>query len=80
MIALVRGVIFFSISAGSIDQSAMEITSASTGTPPETLTELMSAINVKDGTMTSSPVVMPRARTATCNAAVPFDTAKHRDP
>jgi hypothetical protein len=61
MMALVRGVIAASTAAGSIQKKIGSI-STNMGVAPVRATELAVAAKVNDGTMTSSPGPMPRAR------------------
>jgi hypothetical protein len=49
--------------------------SANTGVPPANTTEFAVAAKVNDGTITSSPALMPAATNAICSAEVPELTA-----
>ena len=74
IIALVLTVIANSSFCGSIFHvSSSE--SIKTGLAPVYATAFAVAINVNDGIRTSSPVPIPNATKAKCNATVPFETA-----
>ena len=45
------------------------------GVAPEWIIVLMLAANVRLGTMTSSPFLIPRDKIPSCKAAVPLETA-----
>src|SRR4051794_20112251 len=47
--------------------------STKTGRAPQYATAFAEATYVRVGTMTSSPLVMPSARSARCRATVPFE-------
>ena len=74
MIALVRGVMSDSTWAGSILNVRGSI-SAKTGVPPASATELAVAAKENDGTMTSSPALIPAAINPRWSADVPEFTA-----
>ena len=71
---MVDGEIYFFNLVTSIVQVSFS-TSAITGVAPELIIELILAPNVKFGTITSSPLLIPNAVNAICNAAVPLETA-----
>ena len=73
MIAAVRSEILLSTSDAS--RPSESSISANTGTAPAHTTAFTVAMNVKDGTMTSSPQPTPRAARATRSAAVPLEVA-----
>src|SRR3989339_463611 len=67
--ALVFGVIFFSISIGSMANVPTSM-SQKTGLAPQYSIALAVAIKVNEGTMTSSPGLMPAATRPICRAVV----------
>ena len=72
MIARVRGVIAASTASGSIVHVA-GVTSTNTGSAPAAIGAYAVALNVRAGTITSSPQPMPSALSATSIVTVPFD-------
>ena len=73
MMALVRGVTFFSTRFGS-RLNVLGSISANTGTAPSRAIEPAVAKNVNEGQITSSPGLIPRAISEQSRASVPLLT------
>lgn len=72
--AFVFGVMSFSISEGMIS-CEFKSTSATIGVAPRMTIELADAMNVRHGTITSSPAPTPKPSRASSRAVVPLLTA-----